>query len=346
MTAWADSPAHEDDAVIPPTPTPTPFNDFMNDFEKVASLGDSRDDSDPAHDLPLPDFGSYALDDYDEEFDEDADYEDDGASGYNFASLADYIEAPAKKAIDLAEFEPDAHSVDLDAGDPIADFAEGPGGADAAEHDARPFIDDLPTDAGLYDCLSAARELAHVANTTEDRSRSALYAAVGRAYDFSLAAQASPDDYAEWIAESGLSVQERAPMTPVVKLVFGHDYDKTRLTEYAAVLNHAHRIGLERGTLAGFLTGAEGGLKGVVKTERRLRREEAGKVVEDAAGVRAALARKLRQLEAMTLQALEGPGPEFALVMVRRDETGSIAVLGEIAEDLSLIERAGRKLVG
>ena len=49
------------------------------------------------------------------------------------------------------------------------------------------------------------------------------------------------------IADAGLVVQERAPMTPVVKLVFGPDYDKTRLTEYAAVLSHAHRLELEQG---------------------------------------------------------------------------------------------------
>ena len=69
-------------------------------------------------------------------------------------------------------------------------------------------------------------------------------------------------------------MQDRAPMTPVVKLVFGADYDKTRLTEYAAALSHAHRLELPRGALGDFLRGAEGGLKGVVKAERQLRREE------------------------------------------------------------------------
>ena len=56
-------------------------------------------------------------------------------------------------------------------------------------------------------------------------------------------------------------------MTPVVKLVFGHDYDKTRLTEYAAVLTHAHRLGLQRGKLAEFLGDVDGGLKGVVAAD-------------------------------------------------------------------------------
>ena len=205
--------------------------------------------------------------------------------------------------------------------------------------------EDLPEDAGLYDCLASARELAQTARASEDRSRHALYAAVGRAYDFSLAAEEAPHEYEELIAESGLSVQERAPMTPVVKLVFGADYDKTRLTEYAAVLSHAHRIGIERGKLSQFLREAEGGLKGVVTAERRMRREEAGKPVEPVDAPREALARKLRELDHFSLEDIGAEGPEFTLVMIRRTEDGEIAVLGEI-DDVQMIERMGRKLIG
>ena len=169
---------------------------------------------------------------------------------------------------------------------------------------------------------------------------------MSRAYDFSLAAADAPGDYAELIADAGLTVQERAPMTPVVKLVFGHDYDKTRLTEYAAVLSHAHRLRLERGGLAGFLAATEGGVKAIVKAERRLRREEQGKPVEDPAAVREALAQALRALEAITLEELDGAGPEFALALIRRDEIGCAEILAEIPEDVAMIERAARKLVG
>lgn len=204
----------------------------------------------------------------------------------------------------------------------------------------------LDEDAGLYDCLASARELAETARTSEDRSRTALYAAVGRAYDFSLAAQDAPEDYAELIAENGLSIQERAPMTPVVKLVFGADYDKTRLTEYAAVLSHAHRVGIERGTLAEFLGEADGGLKGVVSEERRIRKEESGKAVEPKDQIRTSLAKKLRELEAQDIDALASEGPEFGLVMIRRTEDGEIELLGEIEQDIPLVERAARKLLG
>jgi hypothetical protein len=353
VTDWADSPAHEDGSVTAEPDYTAALSGNYNaefggefgaetggelgaDFANVAPLDGVPADSASLHDLPLPDFGHYALDDDEEEYDEDEGEDENPA--YNFASLADYIEPPVKKAIDLSEFALDPVAVD-DFDHDYADQTDAPLLDEA-------MIDDLPEDAGLYDCLASARELARNADNTEDRSRSALYAAVSRAYDFSLAAEAAPDDYAELIAESGLTVQDRAPMTPVVKLVFGHDYDKTRLTEYAAVLTHAHRLQLQRGSLATYLTEVDGGVKAVVKAERRLRREEQGKPVEDAAAVREALAQQLRALEAITLEELDGAGSEFALVLIRRDEIGCTEILGEVPEDIGLIERAARKLVG
>ena len=210
--------------------------------------------------------------------------------------------------------------------------------------EAAPVELDHSEPEGLYDCLAEARDLAHAAQSSEDRSRTALYNAVGRAYDFSLEAQSDPEGFAEIIADNGLTVQDRAPMTPVVKLVFGADYDKTRLTEYAAVLSHAHRTKLARGSLARFLMEAEGGLKGVVREERRLRREEAGKPALDAPAVRAELAEILRRMDPIDLADLAPDGPEFALVVIRRDETGTLDVIGEVPQDIALIERAARKL--
>ncbi|MFM7376702.1 MAG: hypothetical protein ACKO1O_01000 [Erythrobacter sp.] len=362
VTDWADSPAHEDEPDST-APEPADYNDFAADF---AGLADH--DSSAEEDVALPDFSQYALDGPDEEYDEDEGEGED--AGYNFASLADYIEAPAKKAIDLTGLEPLPYPDDELAPDygfapePEAAFEPAPepppvfapegepegvavvDEAEDAEDSFAAFADDLPEDAGLHDCLAAARELARAADTTEDRSRSALYAAVSRAYDFSLAAAQAPEDYAELIADAGLTVQERAPMTPVVKLVFGHEYDKTRLTEYAAVLTHAHRLQLERGSLAGYLAQTEGGVKALVKAERRLRREEQGKPVEDAHAVREALAQALRALEAITLEELDGGASEFALALIRRDEIGCAEILGEIPEDVVLIERAARKLLG
>ena len=200
--------------------------------------------------------------------------------------------------------------------------------------------------AGLHDCLAEARELALAASSTEDRSRKALYEAVGRAYDFSIEATANPDDFAEIMADNGLTMQDRAPMTPVVKLVFGTDYDKTRLTEYAAVLTHAHRVEVARGELASYLRQAEGGLKGVVQAERAARKEAQGKPVDQTGeSIRETLARKLRRMGGTDFTALGVSGPEFALVMVRRTDDGRLVVVGELPEDRQTLEKAARKLL-
>jgi hypothetical protein len=129
----------------------------------------------------------------------------------------------------------------------------------------------------------------------------------------------------------------------LVKLVFGADYDKTRITEYAAALSHAQRLGLGYGALGGFLAKAPGGLKGIVALERKLRREESGKA---APAPQARLIEDLRALSHRPLYALEPEGPEFALVMVRRLDNGSAVLLGEIAGDQPLLERAARRLLG
>lgn len=134
-------------------------------------------------------------------------------------------------------------------------------------------------------------------------------------------------------------------MTPVVKLVFGADYDKTRLTEYAAALDQAHRVGIARGSLGAFLSAAPGGLKGVVNEERRWRKAASGKSIEPREAPRETLARKLRKLEAVALADLASEGQEFTLLVARRLPSGEVVVIGEMPEDLGLLERAAKKLV-
>ena len=197
--------------------------------------------------------------------------------------------------------------------------------------------------ATLADWLASARELAYAAHSSEDRTRMALYGAISRAWDFALAAAEAPDEFAELIEDAGLTRQDRAPMTPVVKLVFGADYDKTRLTEYAAALLHAQRLDLGRGVLLRFLADAPGGLKGVVAAERRLRREAAGRSTAERGPE--ALAAKLRCLPGRALGSLEREGEEFALVLVRRIAGAAPVLLGEVAGDPALVERAARRLI-
>lgn len=201
-------------------------------------------------------------------------------------------------------------------------------------------------DWALADWLASAREFALAAQGSEDRSRQALYAAIGRAYDFSLAAAAEPEEFAGLVVEAGLTTQDRAPMTPLVKLVFGAAYDKTRLTEYAAALGHAHRLGLARGALADYLAAAPGGLKGVVNAERRLRREDAGVLAAPRQSPRERLARKLRKLDHHPLGEVASEGSEFTLLVARRLPHGEVVLLGEVADDALLLERAARRLLG
>lgn len=205
-----------------------------------------------------------------------------------------------------------------------AAWADGP----QAEADARA--------ASLADWLMEARALAQTAGTNPERPRQALYAAIGRAYDFALAARDKPVELKELMAQAGLVGQPRAPLVPIVKLVFGADHDKTRLTEYATALSHGMRLGLPQGTLADHLAQASGGLKGVVAQERRLRRDESANEAENG--------NPLDRLTPRAMDTLGARGPEYSVVLVRRMEDGTIALLGDLGDDPALITRATRLL--
>lgn len=193
----------------------------------------------------------------------------------------------------------------------------------------------LDDEAGLADRLSAARESAEICKQADGRSRAALYRALAMAYDFSVAAKRVPDDYAEILEDAGVKGQARAPMTPIVKLVFGVDYDKTRLTEFAAALSYAERESVAFGGFMAFVEQADGGLKGLVAAERRARRPD--RPQEDRAELgRAAL----REANAMALADLPAD-EEFALVLTRRNAQGVHEVV-RLVSDAAMLDRALR----
>jgi hypothetical protein len=185
-------------------------------------------------------------------------------------------------------------------------------------------------DAGLADWLHAARASVSIAAECDARSRDALYRAIGRAYDFSLAAARLPQDYAELLADAGLKAQERAPMTPVVKLIFGAGYDKTRLTEFAAVLDYAHRNIVAQGALAALLANFDGGLKGLVQAERRARKVEKGGHVAPAAS--ADPRPRLRTARAKDLAEFAQGTEEFVVLVARRNADGGVELVGSVAD--------------
>ena len=195
----------------------------------------------------------------------------------------------------------------------------------------------IADDAGLADRLSAARESAEVCKAQDGRSRVALYRALAMAYDFAVAARRVPDDYAEILDDAGVKAQARAPMTPIVKLVFGVDYDKARLTEFAAALSNAERNQVDFGGFEKFLEGADGGLKGLVAAERKARRPQ--ETVVDKAD----LGRdKLRGAAPIALANL-ATNEEFALVITRRNADGiheAVALVNDPATLEKLLRRA------
>lgn len=199
---------------------------------------------------------------------------------------------------------------------------------------------ELDEDAGLADWLALARETAEKALAADSRSRSALYQAVGQAWDFALAAEAQPEEFAELLDDAGLKVQDRAPMTPLVKLVFGANYDKTRLAEYACVLGHAQGEGLGRGELATYLDRYPGGLKGLVKDERA-KRKPAGAAAPVADGALDAL----RSAHPAVILEHDAGDAEFVILIARAMPGGHIGIVAKAADDAPMLAKLSRRAV-
>jgi len=223
----------------------------------------------------------------------------------------------------------------------LTDAIEVPSATEAGEEASEPFeINfeiEVGDDAGLADRLWAARECAQAVREADGRSREALYQALSRAYDFAIASKDEPEDYSELLAESGVKAQARAPMTPVVKLVFGIDYDKARLTEYAAALSHAERQGITLGGFLAFIEAQAGGLKALVAAERQARRPEPKADTKTQKALE-----RLRSVQPVALESIDSD-EEFALVLTRRSGGGVHEAIA-VVEDAALVERAIRSV--
>ena len=196
--------------------------------------------------------------------------------------------------------------------------------------------------SSLADWLHAARISAEGARDSDVRTREVLYQAIGRAHDFALVAQRNTEDYAELLSDAGLKQQDRAPYTPIVKLVFGSAYDKTRLTEFATALQYADRNAVPVGGLAEILASYDGGLKGIVAAERRARKVASGQHV---ANTPVDPRPRLRSARVRDLSEFAGAGEEFVLLVARRQADGSIAIVGCVEGDAALTDKALRKAV-
>lgn len=105
-----------------------------------------------------------------------------------------------------------------------------------------------------------------------NRSRDSLYNILTAIYDFYHKCEASQDEYHALVSASGLKIQERAPFTPILKICLGKNYDKTRLTEYAAALSIAKHMDISIDDFHDFIKNFPGGIKGCVKEMRAIRK--------------------------------------------------------------------------
>lgn len=221
-------------------------------------------------------------------------------------------------------------------------WADGPSAGLDATADAEPEdteTDTVATPGNLADQLMLAQQTAAAVRAADVRGRATLYRALARAHDFAAAADADPQGYGMLLDAAGIVVQLRAPMTPVVKLVFGSDYDKTRLTEYAAVLAHARRVDVAPGQLVVFLEGFEGGIKGVVKAERAAR-APAAKPPKNTAGALAAR-------PTLASVAIETPVERggYVVLLARANDGGMLDIVATLDDDAALTERVMAKAI-
>lgn len=192
---------------------------------------------------------------------------------------------------------------------------------------------ELTDSDALADWLAVARDSADAALTADTRGRAALYRALDGAYDFAVIAEKRPDEYAELLSDAQIRRQERAPMTPVIKLIFGAGYDKTRITEFAAALSFARRRELPAGGMRLFLENFPGGLKAIVAAERRERRPANKPAPVDT--VREAA----RELSVQAYLTLPG-NDEFVVLVARRVDADRVAIIGVTPDDKPLLDRA------
>lgn len=225
-------------------------------------------------------------------------------------------------------------TADQGAPDMVADNDDEPA---MAEPVAGEVAAEAPDTGPLLESLSQCQRLAREAKEIITRSRDALYTALGEAYRFHFEAEAAPEAYQAILANVGIETQERAPYTPIVKLIFGADYDKTRLSEYAAALAYGLRHGVPQDGFKSFLDAQEGGIKACVAAERSERRAEKGEAWDSIAFARSILREQpvLGHVDDIEIE----DESEFVLMLGRREPTGhGVDIVKVLHEKPSLVD--------
>ncbi|MBO6504817.1 MAG: hypothetical protein JJ850_05445 [Kordiimonadaceae bacterium] len=179
-------------------------------------------------------------------------------------------------------------------------------------------------------CKKAGDIVVHPGASTRD----GLYLALSQAYRFHIEAARDPAAYRRFLKAKGLRQQQRAPFTPALKLTFGANYEKTRLTEYAAALSYAARHEVGPNELPEFLRNEPGGIKGCVSRERAFRRGAPGPNPAREKAMDTA-----RELAGTDISDLRMDN-EFGLVLVRTDAAGTAKILTKVDASEHLLDRA------
>ena len=190
----------------------------------------------------------------------------------------------------------------------------------------------------LEDC----RALIQGQSPAELRSRKSLYDALAAIFDFHHLCRDNPKNYRALLTAEGLKAQKRAPYTPTLKLCFGRDYDKTRLTEYAAALSFAERHHKKGAELPDFLHDFPGGIKGCVRAERDARQGKVSKTNEAQKETRAQQEKLVQEMPALAQFDIGDEADtlgDITLVLTRRNGTQMdvIKILNEEDKVLSSI---------
>lgn len=242
--------------------------------------------------------------------------------------------------LDLDMLDPDMPETDMPgpdllepgiAGGPAVQYAEAVDlmPADILPDDTLPAFAAVDEEAvsRLADRLSMARDAAEQIKTADSRTRTALYDALAEALAFHADATADPASFAVLLDDAGLKMQDRAPFTPTVKMIFGIEYDKTRLTEYAAALSYAQRESVAPTDFRAYLDHFDGGLKGIVAAERQARAVAQGnRRVDRAADARVRLTHS-DVLATLALANVPVTEDGYVLLVGRRNASGAIDVV-------------------
>ena len=161
-------------------------------------------------------------------------------------------------------------------------------------------------------------------DANHNRSRESLYNILAAIYGFYENCQEQPEIYNQIVNEHKLKIQARAPFTPLLKICIGKNYDKTRLTEYAAALSLARHMNIDIEEFPSFIKNFPGGIKGCVREIRSLRKQ-GNKAAPLPAKVRTIKEAKdiIRALPSIgnfkLKKMIVGPSdPEFFLLLAKR----------------------------